>query len=171
MLLCYRLAAINSQALCLLINTPLGSAVITCTARRLPKEFVEDPFDCRAPAYRSIQGYWFSHFFWRFRFLSWEYTWINPWCSRAQPFFHILKIFLFDFAHHDLKLTSSASFEIHGEPSFIHSFLRQESKHATVISVKRFGSRSKIFLLIPVLRFSSLLPHTGNWKEILGPNI
>ena len=45
-------------------------------------------------------------------------------------FCRILKIFLFDLAHHDLKLTSSASFEIHGEPGhgFIHSLLKQESK-------------------------------------------
>ena len=88
--LCYcayryaKLAAINAKPVCWLINTPLGSAVITRTTGRLPKEFVEDPFDCGAPARSCKPARLFIHFLWRFGFFSWEYTWINPWYSRAQ---------------------------------------------------------------------------------------
>jgi len=125
--LCYcayryaKLAAINAKPLCLLINTTLGAAVKTRTTRRLPKELVEDLFEYGSPPLPGKRASIFSNFFWRLRIFSWEYTWINPCCSRAGIFFQILsKIFVFVLARHDINLKKGALFGIYEELTFIH---------------------------------------------------
>lgn len=54
---CARLAVINEEPFCLLIDTSLGSAVITRTTRRLPKELVEEAIRLRSTCPVSMQSY------------------------------------------------------------------------------------------------------------------